>query len=57
MAFPPIADPNDVPPPPDIEPIDDPDQDPFQHDQPAHGDPLDPGTVPVPDPDDLPPPV
>lgn len=57
MAFPPITEPNDVPPPPDVEPINDPDRDPFQHDQPPRDEPMDPGTVPVPKPEDLPPPV
>lgn len=57
MALPPIADPNDVPPPPDIEPIDKPDRDPFQHDHPQSDETLDPGTVPLPEPQDLPPPV
>lgn len=54
MAFPPLEpQPEDIPPPPDVE---NPDQDPFQFPpDPEEDDPRDPGTVPVPE--DIPPPM
>ena len=56
MAFPPLEPrPSEFPPPPDIDPDENPDRDPFQHPPEPDDDPRNPEVIPLPE--DLPPPV